>query len=178
MKFVLCCLAACFALCLSHSAVAAQALPAALASAPSPVQALACAVEWRDKAPAPSAVCSAIGRSLGREVRQVDDARAIKFGDSVQVLDGEVFWITVWLRNGKVRAFTRVSKTLAQGKELTVLGNAVRTLSKTPARQKRCVRVEPNGGRKMRSPDLVYPWAELRRCKAQAAEVPDPWFEP
>jgi hypothetical protein len=175
MKLVLRCLAACSVL-LALSAYA-QGLPAAIQAGPQGTPSLSCAVEWHDRAPDPGALCSAIGRTLGRDVRRVEDARAIKSGDSVQVLDGDVFWITVWLRNGKVRSFTRVSKTLAQGRELAVISRAVRAISRTPAKQKRCVRVEPNGGRKMRSPDLVYPWAVLKTCKTQVAEVPDPWSE-
>src|SRR5687767_8030413 len=137
------------ALSLPVSSAFAQAIEAALAPTVPRQQPLACAVEWQDKQPKPAALCDAIGRALGREVRQVEEARATKSGDSVQVLDGDVAWITVWLRNGKVRAFTRVSKTLAAGRELAVIGRAVRTISRTPAAAKRCVRVEPNGGRKM-----------------------------
>jgi hypothetical protein len=156
----------------------AQKVPAtgAVAAAmPAGPGALSCAIEWRDRHPEPQALCDAIGRTLGRAVKRVDDARAIKKGDSVQVLDGDVFWTTVWLRNGKVRAFTRVSKLAAQGKELSVLTRAIREISKTPLKAKGCVRVEPNGGRKMRSPDLVYPWVQLKRCKATKAEIADPW---
>jgi hypothetical protein len=147
----------------------------ALAPSLAPQPALSCAIEWIDKAPEPAAVCDAIGRSLGRAVQRVPDARTVKKGDSVQVLDGDVFWIAVWLRNGQVRAFTRVSKTMAQGKELSVIARAVREISRTPAKVKQCVRVEPNGGRKMRSPDLAYPWVELKKCRTTFAEVPDPW---
>jgi hypothetical protein len=136
---------------------------------------LACAVEWQDRAPAPQALCDAIGRRLGRATQRVEDARAVKRGDSVQVLDGDVFWTTVWLRNGRVQAYTRVSKTMAEGKELDVLTRAVQALSRTPARAKGCTRVEPNGGRRMRSPDLAYPWVELKRCQTSRPEVADPW---
>jgi hypothetical protein len=155
----------------------AQAVPAtgAVAAAMPGPGPLSCAIEWRDHQPEPQALCDAIGRTLGRVVQRVDDARAVTRGDSVQVLDGDVFWTTVWLRNGKVRAFTRVSKTAAQGKELTVLAKAIREISRMPLKSKGCVRVEPNGGRKMRSPDLVYPWVQLKRCKAAKAEIADPW---
>src|SRR5262245_14834608 len=157
-------------------AVQAQAVPAGAVAAAMPGQGpVSCAVEWRDRQPEPQALCDAIGRTLGRVVQRVEDARAIKKGDSVQVLDGDVFWTTVWLRNGKVRAFTRVSKTAAQGKELAVLTRAIREISRAPVKAKGCVRVEPNGGRKMRSPDLVYPWVQLKRCKETKAEIPDPW---
>ncbi len=177
MKLVLFCLALSCAVSFVSPSAEAQALPAAIQAVPPASPSVSCAVEWHDKQPDPAALCSAIGRSLGRDVRPVDDARAVKVGDSVQVLDGDVFWITVWLRNGKVRSFTRVSKTLAQGRELAVISRAVREISRAPAKPKQCVRVEPNGGRKMRNPDLVYPWAELSRCKTQVAEVPDPWSE-
>jgi hypothetical protein len=151
------------------------AAPGAVSSAMPSAGPLSCAIEWRDRQPEPQALCEAIGRTLGRAIQRVDDARAVARGDSVQVLDGDVFWTTIWLRNGKVRSYTRVSKTAAQGKEVAVLTRAIREISRMPPKTKGCVRVEPNGGRKMRSPDLVYPWAELRRCKTTKAEVPDPW---
>jgi hypothetical protein len=156
------------ALLLAGSDAAAQEAPAAGPR-------LSCAVEWQDRAPAPQALCDAIGRRLGRATLRVEDARAVKRGESVQVLDGDVFWTTVWLRNGRVQAYTRVSKTMAQGKELDVLTRAVQALSRTPARTKGCTRVEPNGGRRMRSPDLAYPWVELKRCQISRPEVADPW---
>jgi hypothetical protein len=141
-------------------------------SAQSPV---ACAVEWREAQPDPGALCAAIGRSLSRAVQRVDDARKVKRGDSVQVLDGEVSWITVWLRDGKVRAFTRVSKTAAQGKELAALARAVLEISCQTHKDDGCVRVELTADPSRRSTDVVYPWAELGRCREAKPEVPDPW---
>jgi hypothetical protein len=160
----------------SPLAVGAQGAPplGALAPARPAAGLLACAIEWQDQKPEPQALCDAIGRTLGRAVKRVDDARAFKQGDSVQVLDGDVFWTAVWLRDGEIRAFTRVSRTAAQGREVAVLARAVREISRIPPKPKGCVRLDPNGGRKMRA-DVIYPWVELKRCHESRIEVPDPW---
>jgi hypothetical protein len=162
----------------SPSPLGAQDAPppiGALAPARPSAAVLGCAIEWQDRHPEPRALCDAIGRTLGRAVQRLDDARTFKSGDSVQVLDGDVFWTAVWLRDGKIRAFTRISRTAAQGREVAVLARAVREISRIPPKPKGCVRVDPNGGRKMRAPDVVYPWVELKRCERANIEVPDPW---
>lgn len=152
------------------------ALPS-MAEAQAPKKALRCAVEAEDHILASKQVCERLGSTLQREVVRVADARSQKSGDAVQIVGGDVQWIVVWLHDGRVRAWTRISKTLAEGKELETLARATRALfAEPPASNERCVRVDPNAGRRMRAFDLAYPWAELKKCAARTAEVADPWW--
>src|SRR4051794_22417742 len=92
--------------------VGAQGTTVARAENPPP-QPLACAVDWSHGEPTAAAVCDAVARELARPVKRVEDARKVRTGDSLQVLDGDVDWTLVWLRAGRVRVWTRVSKALA-----------------------------------------------------------------
>lgn len=138
---------------------------------------LRCAVEDEEHIVASKRVCELLGTALHREVVRVADARTEKKGDAIQIMGGDVQWIVAWLRDGKVRAWTRISKTIAQGKELDTITRATRALlGQKLGPKERCVRVDPNGGRRMRSFDLAYPWTELKECEPRVTEVPDPWW--
>jgi hypothetical protein len=139
--------------------------------------ALTCAVEGLTPGLRPADLCRAVGRELKRSMVWVDDARASKTGAAVQIIQGDVQWIVAFLVDGRVRAWTRVSKIEAASDQLRFLVNAARELAKVaPAIDKECVQVDPNGGRKMRSSDLTYPWAELKPCRRHSLEVVDPWW--
>lgn len=123
--------------------------------------------------------CRALGRELSRVTSVVDDARAAKHGDAVQVVPGDVQWTVVWLSDGRIRTWTRVSKIDAAVDQLRHLVRAASELARlAPAAARDCLHVDPNGGRKMRSPDLTYPWAELKPCRRKQVEVIDPWWMP
>jgi hypothetical protein len=141
--------------------------------------ALACAVEGTERGVRASELCRALGRELGRSTTLVDDARTTKHGEAIQIIHGDVQWVVAWLANGHVRAWTRVSKIEADEDQLRFLVRAARELAKvSPALQRECVQLDPNGGQKMRSPDLTYPWAELKPCRRRSIEVVDPWWLP
>jgi hypothetical protein len=108
----------------------------------------------------------------------IDDAREAKHGDSVQVLRSDVQWIVIWLVQGRVRAWTRVSQMEAADKQLATLVRAASALPDSLPEPPSCVRLDPNGGYRMRSTDLTYPWAELKPCKRKTIEVADPWWQP
>jgi len=150
----------------------------AFAQAPSAGLPLRCAVEGETQIVASGRVCEALGAAIGRPIVKVRDARETTPGDAIQILAGDVQWIVALLRNGHVRAWTRISKTYAQGKELATITRVARALlSQRLGKNERCVRVEPNGGRRMRGFDLAYPWVELKECAARFTEVPDPWWK-
>ena len=89
----------------------------------------------------------------------------------------DVQWTVIWLNEGHVRAWTRVSVTEAADEQVRFVVRATQALAKASAApEKVCVRLDPNGGRKMRSDDLTYPWAELKPCRQKRVEVPDPWW--
>jgi hypothetical protein len=70
-----------------------------------------------------------------------------------------------------------VSAADAAGREVLFLARALRVLIREANKPvKGCVRVEPNGGRTMRSPELAYPWVNLKKCRAQVVDVIDPWW--
>jgi hypothetical protein len=140
---------------------------------------LACAVEGTPRGLRTADLCKAVGRELSRPTLLVDDARLVKRGDALQVIAGDVQFLLVWLADGRVRAWTRVSKIEAATDQLRFLLRATRELAKVaPAVERECVQLDPNAGRKMRSPDLTYPWAELKPCQRRQVEVVDPWWLP
>ncbi|MDB4989060.1 MAG: hypothetical protein JWN04_4238 [Myxococcaceae bacterium] len=123
-------------------------------------------------------LCAALGQALKRSITLVDDARGAT-GDAVQVIRGDVQWTVIWLASGKVRAWTRVSQTEAADEQLRFVVHATEALAKAHlTAEHKCVRLDPNGGRKMRARELSYPWAELKPCKHKAIEVVDPWWLP
>jgi hypothetical protein len=152
----------------------------ALADAPAGAAAsLACAVDGTPRGLRSSELCKAVGRELTRPTQLVDDARVIKQGDALQIVADDVQFVLVWLAEGRVRAWTRVSKIEAANDQLRYLLRATRELAKVaPAVERECVQLDPNAGRKMRSTDLTYPWAELKPCQRRLVEVVDPWWSP
>lgn len=123
-------------------------------------------------------LCGAIGRELKRTITMVDDARGAQ-GEAVQIIRGDVQWTVIWLVAGHVRAWTRVSQTEAAKDQVRFVVNATKALVKAGATATHeCVRLDPNGGRQMRSSDLTYPWAELKPCQRKVVEVVDPWWLP
>lgn len=156
-------------------------LPCSISAQPPPSTArkpLACAVEG-SRGLRSDDVCRALGRELARTIVVVDDGRAVKTGDSIQVMHDDVQWSVVWLVSGHVRAWTRVSRTEAADDQLRFLVRAARALMKQAASPStECVRLDPNGGRAMRAPELSYPWTELKPCARRLVEVPDPWWLP
>ena len=147
-------------------AVPAQALP------------VACAVEATDRQLSAPGLCDALAKVIGRPVVRVEDARATH-GESVQVIHSDVQWIVIWLVDGHVRAWTRVSKIEAARRQLHMLVSAAKALAKRlPTAKAACIRLEPNAGHKVRSAELTYPWATLRPCRQRMIEVVDPWWLP
>lgn len=163
-----------WALCLSRATATAQkpALPG-----------LICGVEGSTRGPRSADLCSALGRELKRTVTLVDDARGAP-GDALQIIRGDVQWTVIWLADGHVRAWTRVSQTEASNDQVRFVVNATRALVKAGAAMTKtalandCVRLDPNGDHPMRSSDLTYPWAELKPCHRKVIEVVDPWWLP
>ena len=142
-------------------------------------KAVPCAVDGSVRPQRATDVCRAVQKELGRALTHVDDARAVKRGDAVQFIQDDVHWVVIWLHDGRIRAWTRVSKTEAADDQVRFLARAARALSKAAeAEEPACLRLDPNAGRKMRSPDLTYPWAELARCSRRWVEVVDPWWVP
>jgi hypothetical protein len=140
---------------------------------------LACAVEGTPRGLRTAELCKAVGRELTRPTQLVDDARLIKRGEALQIIAGDVQFLLVWMSEGRVRAWTRVSKIEAANDQLRFLLRATRELAKAaPAVERECVQLDPNAGRKMRSTDLTYPWAELKPCQRRQLEVVDPWWLP
>jgi hypothetical protein len=149
----------------------------ASAAAPTP---LPCAVEGVSRGVRASALCQALGTQLGRQVKMVADAREAHEGEAVQLISGDVVWTVIWLVDGRVRTWTRVSKAEPTEEQVELLTLAARELSKQAKPIERdgaaCLRIDPNGGHKLRSSDLSYPWAELSPCKRKLVEVLDPWW--
>ena len=148
------------------------------ASARAQHPAFACSVEASKRVLRAADFCEALGRRLGRPVTPIDDARDAKHGDSVQVLHSDVQWIVIWLVDGHVRAWTRVSQIETAKQQLSMLVRAAIALPRNIPEPHACVRLDPYGGYKMRSSDLTYPWAELKPCKQRQVEVTDPWWLP
>jgi hypothetical protein len=139
--------------------------------------ALPCAVDGSVRPQRAEDLCRAVQRELGRTLTTVEDARAIKRGEAVQFIQDDVHWVVIWLLDGRIRAWTRVSKTEAADDQVKFLARAARELAKAAQGDERtCVRLDPNAGHKMRSTDLTYPWAELARCPRRWVEVVDPWW--
>lgn len=148
---------------------ASEALPGA--------KALACAVVGTGSTERSESLCDALGAQLGRSTVLVDDGSNVRRGDSLHIIQGDVTWTVIWLRDGDPQAFTRVSAADAAGREVLFLARASRVLIHEASKQaKGCVRVEPNGGHAMRSTDLAYPWVNLKKCRAQVVDVIDPWW--
>ncbi len=141
---------------------------------------LACGVEGTSRALRAADVCRALARELGRPTTVVDDARKVTHGDALHVVQEDVQWIVVWLTDGRVRSWTRVSKIEAAADQLRFIVRAARALAELspPPPKQECVRVDPDGNNKARSTDLVYPWSELRACRRRFVEVVDPWWLP
>jgi hypothetical protein len=138
---------------------------------------LACAVVGTGSSDRSLALCNALGAELGRPTLLVDDGSSVERGDSVHIVQGDVSWTVILLRDGAPRAFTRVSAADAAGHEVLFLARASRVLIREANKvSKGCLRVEPNGGRTMRSSDLAYPWVSLKKCRAQVVDVIDPWW--
>ncbi|MFT3927937.1 MAG: hypothetical protein QM778_35745 [Myxococcales bacterium] len=138
---------------------------------------LACAVVGTGSTERSEQLCLGLGQQLGRHTVLVDDGSNVRRGESIHIVQGDVAWTVVWLKDGSPRAFTRVSAVDAAGREVLFLARASRVLSREANKPTAgCVRVEPNGGRVMRSPDLAYPWVSLKRCRAEVVDVIDPWW--
>lgn len=138
---------------------------------------LACAVESSARPLRAAELCQKLERELGRPLALVDDARSITRGEAVQLIQDDVHWVVIWLTDGSIRAWTRVSKLEAADDQVRFLGRALRALAKVAkVREPSCVRLDPNAGHKVASPELTYPWAELRPCKRRQVEVVDPWW--
>jgi hypothetical protein len=147
-------------------------------AAQAPARPFSCAVEGGTRGARSAHLCGALARELKRTVTIVDDARSVT-GEAVQIIRGDVLWTVIWLLDGKVRAWTRVSLTEAADDQVRFVVRATEALAKASvAPEPECVRLDPNGGRKMRSSDLTYPWAELKPCKRKLVEVVDPWWLP
>jgi hypothetical protein len=148
-----------------------------------PVQAaapsLTCAVEGMSRGVKPSALCQALAAQLDRSVVMVTDAREAQKGEAVQIITGDVAWTVVWLVDGHVRTWTRVSKTEPLDEQVKLLARAARELAKQAKAIDKtasaCLRIDPS---KTRNRDLSYPWAELSPCKRKLVEVVDPWWLP
>ncbi|MET0340523.1 MAG: hypothetical protein ABW252_05955 [Polyangiales bacterium] len=135
-----------------------------------------CAVDTNPRQLSAPALCEAVGKALARPVERVDDARRAR-GEALQVVHSDVQWIVIWRVDGKVRAWTRVSKLEAEAPQLKLLVSAAEALvRRAPKVGARCVRLDPNAGHKMRAPELAYPWAALKPCKPLMVEVVDPWW--
>lgn len=155
----------------------AFSVPSAHAAAPG----LTCAVEGMSRGIRSKELCQALAAQFGRGVSMVADAREVQRGDAVQIITGDVAWTVVWLVDGHVRTWTRVSKIDPIEEQVKLLARAARELSKQAKdveRPDNCLRIDPNGGHKLRSSDLTYPWAELQPCKRKSVEVVDPWWLP
>lgn len=141
---------------------------------------LSCAVEGSARPLRASELCRVLQRELKRPLSPVHDARSVKRGDALQLIHDDVQWTVIWLSDGRIKAWTRVSKVEAADDQVRFLARAVRALAKAAPQtaEARCIRLDPNGGHKMRSPDLSYPWAELAPCARQVVEVVDPWWLP
>jgi hypothetical protein len=138
---------------------------------------LPCAVLGTGSAGRAKALCQAVGRELGQAVSIIDDGRSVRRGEALHIEQGDVSWTVIWLRDGRARAFTRVSAVEAEGREALFLARASRAVKREARKVSReCLRVEPNGGRRMRVAELAYPWAELRTCRAHFIDVLDPWW--
>ena len=139
--------------------------------------ALACAVEGARHPHQAAVLCRKLGARLGRRTTHVADARTVKRRPSVQLILQDVQWIVIYLERGKVRAFTRISTVDAERREARLFARAVRTLAKLkpPKEPDACLRVETARDRRQSSFDLVYPWAELKRCRRHVLGVVDPW---
>jgi hypothetical protein len=146
----------------------------ALAVAPLP-----CAVDGLSRGVKPGAICQALAAQLDRHVTLVNDAREAAKGDAVQIITGDVAWTVIWLIDGHVRSWTRVSKIEPIGEQVKLLARAARELAKQAKTVEQgeptCLRVDSS---KLRHPDLTYPWAELLPCKRKLVEVLDPWWLP
>lgn len=145
-------------------------------------RALYCAVEGNPRPLRAADICKALERRLGRSLSSVSDARKVEHGDAVQLIHDDVQWVVIWLSDGRIRAWTRVSKLEASDNQLKFLARATEELAKSArassSPEPRCVRLDPNAGHKMRSNDLSYPWAELKPCERRLIEVVDPWWVP
>lgn len=141
--------------------------------------ALPCAVEGLSRGVKPDELCQALAGELTRSVVVVDDARSTTQGEAIEVITGDVSWTLVWLRDGRVRTWTRVSKLDSVSEQVKLLARAARELAKAATslgeRDSTCLRVDAS---KARNLDLSYPWAELSPCKRKVVEVPDPWWLP
>jgi hypothetical protein len=143
-------------------------------------RALSCAVEGSARPMRAAELCKALQVELKRPLAAVADAREVKRGDALQLIHDDVQWTVIWMSSGRIKAWTRVSKVEAEEGQVRFLARAIRALAKAApqAAESTCVRLDPNGGHKMRSPELSYPWAELAPCTRQVVEVVDPWWLP
>lgn len=143
-------------------------------------RALSCAVEGSARPMRAAELCKALQSELKRPLAAVQDARDVKRGDALQLIHDDVQWTVIWLSAGRIKAWTRVSKVEAEDDQVRFLARAIRALAKAAPQtaEASCVRLDPNGGHKMRSPELSYPWAELAPCTRQVVEVVDPWWLP
>lgn len=142
-------------------------------------RALPCAVEGSARPLRAAELCSALQRELGRPMQPVDDARTVQKGDALQLIHDDVQWSVIWMIDGRIRVWTRVSKADVAEDQVRFLARATRALAKAArTKEPNCLRLDPNAGHKMRSPDLTYPWAALAPCKRKYVEVVDPWWFP
>jgi hypothetical protein len=141
---------------------------------------LTCAVEGMSRGVKAKELCQALAEQLGREVVLAGDAREAKRGEAVEIIPGDVAWTVVWLVDGRVRTWTRVSKIEPTGEQVQLVARAARELAKQARGLERaestCLRLDSNAGYKARSSDISYPWAELSPCKRKLVEVVDPWW--
>ena len=131
---------------------------------PAGPRAFKCAVEASSRQLSGPALCEAVGKALARPVERVDDARSVR-GEALQVMHTDVQWVVVWLRSGRVRAWTRVSKLETAEPQLELLVRAASALAKrAPAPGTPCVRLDPNAWTQDARCRADVPWAALKRA--------------
>jgi hypothetical protein len=138
---------------------------------------LSCAVVGNGSARQAGVLCKGLGSQLGRATVVVEDGSSVRRGEALHIVQGDVAWTLVLLRDGRPRAFMRVSTMDAAGRELDVLTRASRVLFREASKDaKDCLRVEPNGGRSAGS-EVAYPWVSLKQCRVHLVDVIDPWWQ-
>jgi hypothetical protein len=143
-----------------------------------PVRPLACAIE---AAPVHDHglddLCAKLRWQLQRDVVSVPDARGVKSGQALEVIETEMIWYVVLLEGGRVRAFTRIYAAEAHGREVLFVARAFQGLVEARAKSaSTCLHLAPRT--RAHTTDLVYPWPELLPCTQTTADLRDPWWEP
>ncbi|MFM2417553.1 MAG: hypothetical protein RL385_2276 [Pseudomonadota bacterium] len=121
-------------------------------------------------------LCARLRWQLQRDVVSVPDARNVKAGLALEVIETEMIWYVVLLEAGKVRAFTRIYAAEARGREVLFVARAFQGLLEVRARPgATCLNLAPRT--RAQTTDLVYPWPELLPCKQTTADLRDPWWD-